>query len=126
MCGALGADRNYAPIYSSIHQANGRIRYKRGGRLPVIPKRAQPAIRVNGEIARVEVLQLHREPLQSINEADAIAEGVGSIDEYRELWQSINGKTKGARWQDNPYVTVIGFTRTAELLAALEAEKAAP
>lgn len=33
----------------------------------------------------------------------------GSVEEYRTLWESINGKTKGARWADNPLVWVLVF-----------------
>lgn len=80
-----------------------------GKLLPVIPKRTYPAIRVDGEIQRVRVCRLRQERLQDISEADAIAEGVNSVEEYRELWESINGKTKGARWTDNPEVLVITF-----------------
>lgn len=88
---------------------NGRVQYAIGRLLPIIPKRAQPAIRIEGEIARVCVVALRRERLQDITEADAIAEGVNSVAEYRELWTSINGKTKGADWDSNPYVAVISF-----------------
>jgi hypothetical protein len=55
------------------------------------------------------ITNIHHEPLQSITEADARAEGVESVEAYRELWESINGKTKGARWDDNPFVYVLSF-----------------
>lgn len=86
--------------------------------LPVIPKRTQPAIRMGTEMARVKVMRLKREPLQCMSEADAIAEGVSSIEAYKALWESMNGKTKGARWADNPTVVVISFERTPETLMA--------
>lgn len=105
------------PIVAIIN--NGRVQYAFGRLLPIIPKRAQPAIRIDGEIARVCVVALRRERLQEITEADAIAEGVNSVAEYRELWTAINGKTKGARWDDNPYVAVISF-KMAETVKQLE------
>lgn len=61
--------------------------------------------------ARVEILSLWREPVQNISPADAIAEGVNSVEEYRDLWESINGKTRLYRWAENPLVTVIEFDR---------------
>lgn len=113
---AMSFDGAILAIYNTL---TSRPLFELGQRLPVIPKRAQPAIRVGNEMARVTVLELRQERLQDINEADAVAEGVGSVEEYRALWESINGKTKGARWDDNPYVVVIRFQRTAEVLDAL-------
>lgn len=58
---------------------------------------------------RIRITAIRREPLQSITEADARAEGVESVAEYRELWERINGKTKGADWESNPDVWVLSF-----------------
>jgi hypothetical protein len=58
---------------------------------------------------RIRITAIRREPLQAITEADARAEGVESVEAYRELWERINGKTKGARWKDNPDVWVLSF-----------------
>jgi hypothetical protein len=58
---------------------------------------------------RIRILSIRREPLQAITEVDARAEGVESVEAYRALWESINGKTKGARWDDNPDVWVLSF-----------------
>lgn len=132
------SDEPHAPLlYSQICKENGRSRYNVGQLLPVIPKRAKPMIWLDRDgqprfdatetiadihydnreaftslgfmPARVKVIGLSRERLQNITEADAIAEGVGSVEEYKALWQSINGKTKGAKWEDNPLVTVLMF-----------------
>lgn len=59
----------------------------------------------------ITVLRVWWEPLQAISEADAKAEGVESVDAYRELWQTINMKP-GKRWQDNPRVCCVEFERT--------------
>jgi hypothetical protein len=58
---------------------------------------------------RIRITGIRREALQSITEADALAEGVDSVEAYRALWDRINGNTKGARWADNPPVWVITF-----------------
>lgn len=71
----------------------------------IVPKRGKPAIRD----ARIRITSIRQERLQAISEADAIAEGVASVAEYRDLWERINGRTKGARWQDNPLVWVLTF-----------------
>jgi hypothetical protein len=57
---------------------------------------------------RIRITAIRREPLQAITEADARAEGVESVEAYRELWDSINNR-KGARWPDNPWVWVLEF-----------------
>lgn len=59
--------------------------------------------------ARIRITAIRQERLQDITESDARAEGVNSVAEYSALWDSINGKTKGARWADNPRVWVLEF-----------------
>jgi hypothetical protein len=72
---------------------------------------------------RIRITDIRQERLHDITEGDAIAEGcewstyfdgVGErykspINEYAELWDSINEKTKGARWADNPLVWALTF-----------------
>lgn len=58
---------------------------------------------------RIRITAIRQERLQDITEADAKAEGVGSVEEYRALWESINGKTPGARWADDPLCWVLTF-----------------
>jgi hypothetical protein len=65
----------------------------------------------------LEITAVRCERLQEITREDASAEGVVSFDElstvdrYAILWESINGKTPGKRWEDNPWVWVIEFRR---------------
>lgn len=58
---------------------------------------------------RIRILAIRQERLQDISEADAKAEGVADVEAYRALWQAINGKTPGARWDANPMVWVLTF-----------------
>ena len=62
------------------------------------------------------------ERLQDISANDCISEGVSSslrehdavVDlagKYSALWDSINGKRPGCRWQDNPWVWVLSFKK---------------
>lgn len=55
----------------------------------------------------LDVVSVRVERLTQINEADAQAEGVASVDEYAKLWNSINGKS--APWSSDPWVWVINF-----------------
>lgn len=73
----------------------------------------------------LEVTAVAVERLQEIDEADALAEGCpgvlganpdfpdewdpSPVEQYRDLWQSINGKRHGATWGDNPWVVVVSF-----------------
>jgi len=57
---------------------------------------------------RLQVLAVRREPLHALTEADARAEGVGSISEFIALWNRLNPDW---RWETNPLVDVIQFSR---------------
>lgn len=77
----------------------------------------------------LEIVSVRVERLQEISDSDAMAEGVTiGLDaeiaariagepetaarmEFWHLWESINGKTDGKRWADNPRVWVIEFRR---------------
>ena len=63
---------------------------------------------------RIRITAIRQERLQDITEADAKAEGVADVAAYCELWESINGKTPGARWDANPTVFVLEFELVRE------------
>ena len=63
---------------------------------------------------RIRITAIRQERLQAITEADAKAEGVADVEAYRALWQAINGKTPGARWDANPTVFVLEFELVRE------------
>lgn len=83
----------------------GRLKWEVEQTYAIVPKRGSPAI----SFYRIRLTSIRKEQLQDITDADAKAEGVQSVEEYRALWESINGKTPGARWADNPMVWVLTF-----------------
>jgi hypothetical protein len=88
--------------------------------------RRRPSIHMPRWASRLtlEVVSVRAERLQEITEEDARAEGcgeespffnayephhdLGSVDAFRELWDSINSKTYP--WNTNPWVWVIAFS----------------
>lgn len=80
-----------------------------GGKYWPADERAQYLTSAGYQPLRIRITAIRQERLQAITEADAKAEGVGSIEEYRALWERINGKTPGARWADDPLCWVLTF-----------------
>lgn len=122
-------------VFSDGNIVGGRVKWAVGHTYAVVPKRGLPAVwwseKDGGAVwrtaaydlrtigpgfrpLRIRITAIRHECLQDISEADAQAEGVGSVAEYRALWDSINGKTKGARWSENPTVWVLTFEMVKE------------
>ena len=66
-------------------------------------------------LGRFHLLNIRHEPLQTITEKDAAAEGISSprhpgfyVYEFAHIWESIHTKP-GTCWQDNPNVFVLTF-----------------
>lgn len=66
--------------------SGGREKWRVGGTYAVQPGRTQPAV------ARIRVTALRREPARQISEADALAEGATSRDDYLQTFARINGQ----------------------------------
>jgi hypothetical protein len=102
-------------VIRSVKTAKGHQKWSTAGEYPAIPKMYQKAF------GRICITAIRLEGLHEIDEHDARAEGVASVEEYKALWESINGKTKGARWNDNPLVWVIEFMYLGDVAPEAEA-----
>jgi len=85
-----------------------RLKWRIGRDYAVMPKRGKPCYFHEGKPLRIVITDIRCEPLHNITEAEARAEGVASIAEYRNLWEQING---AGSWGKNPLVWVITFER---------------
>lgn len=75
--------------------------------------RSRPSIHLPRVLSRVvlDLLEVRPERLHQIDEDDAVAEGVGSRDEFAGLWDSLNATRfdGAASWSKNPWVWRLEF-----------------
>ena len=86
-----------------VADSDSRYKWVCGRTYAIQPKRGAAGIPT-----RIKITAIRQERLQDITEANAIAEGVASVEIYKQLWDSVNWKTKD-RWANNPLVWVITF-----------------
>lgn len=126
------AEADSGPIYLAADYPDG------GNPTGESAWRWRPSIHMRREDARLflEVTKIRCERLQKISEYDVVREGIAlprcgcdvcrhsaqmcpadasaHIEEFRALWDAINGKREGGVWARNPWVWVIGFKRVRE------------
>ena len=54
----------------------------------------------------LEIVNVRVDKLGHLTHDDAVAEGVGSIEEFKNLWRSINGE-----WDDKLWVWIVEFRK---------------
>ena len=64
---------------------NGRMKYAVGSSYAVQPGRNEAAV------GRIQLTQIDREPVATITEADAIAEGYATVDDFLAIWEAMYG-----------------------------------
>lgn len=87
---------------AGVVTTSGRTKWILDASYAIVPKHGAPAIKE----ARILIVGIRCQNLQDISKQDAQAEGVNSIDEYRWLWEPINGANI---WNKNPLVWVLTF-----------------
>ena len=101
-CEHIKIDGGHITIPKYAYKADSECKYSwKSGRF--MPKCA----------ARIclQITEVRHQDLQEIDEADAIAEGVKSREEFSELWNRIN---KDIRWEDNSKVYAYTFKEVKE------------
>lgn len=105
--------------YSSVTNKSV-LGYKADGKIPASPYNIHPSIFMPKWASRIilEITDVKVERLQDITFYDAVREGMKegtgpesgySIDLYKTLWDSINGKKYP--WKSNPWLWVIQFKK---------------
>ena len=94
---------------------SGNIVYGESGKTTLIPRfvvgkryAVQPG-RAKRGVGHIRITEIRLEYVYQITEDDAIAEGVNSVEEYRQLWDSIYEGQPEKQWGANPEVWVVTF-----------------
>lgn len=86
----------------SVHQQSHRAKWKVGSHYSVQDGRGK-----KGQ-GQIKIIEIRNERLQQITQDDLHREGFDTLEQFIEVWDSINNKPS-RRWRDNPIVWVIGF-----------------
>ncbi len=110
LCESRRGDGHRAPLYRATALVGDDVKWKPSIFMP------RWASRITLEIVKIRI-----ERLNEISREDAAAEGVGpmrsdgrthsgkhAVDEFADLWDSINGPHT---WEQNPWVWVVEFKR---------------
>lgn len=93
-----GADGEIVRVFK-----NGRLKWEVGKVYAAIPKRGMK------RFGNYRIQRIRHRPILHMTHAEALKEGVDSLDAYRILWDSINGARKAKQWMSNPTVFAIEF-----------------
>jgi len=118
------------PLYDDTEREPGTVRVRHASGLLRTPKgRWHPSIHMPRVASRLllDVTEVRIERLQAITDDDIRAEGIQhhpvALEHMQGIWtwrgafaagwDAINGRRKGCRWSDNPWVWVVAFRRVA-------------
>lgn len=118
----LADEGGFSSPWAPVEYSDGK-RSDWDGSLWGEPGRLRAAMHMQRWASRttLEILDVRLERLQLITEASAMAEGVTALAcsnpliryalAFEQKWDEINGRRRGCRWIDNPWVWAIRFRR---------------
>lgn len=97
----------------AVYGRGGRLKWKVGSVYAVQPQRGRKAV------GHIKITSINMQSIQEISLGDAQKEGVASLEEFRELWNTIHDKhplnnLSGYSWRNNPNVWVLEFELVEE------------
>jgi len=103
-----GFNNDYVITNANVAYGSVRLKWAVGRDYAIQPGRGKPCYVHEDKPLRIQLLHIHKERLQQISQVDAYCEGVETVEEFRQLWDSIYTEP-GLRWIDNPEVWVLDF-----------------
>lgn len=115
---ATGEPSRWSALRPTNFKGHGRAFYRADGEDPADePQRTwHPSIHMPRWASRItlEITGVRAERLQEISDKEARAEGMDSCtpaDQFRVLWDSLNGESEGCSWASDPFVWALSFRR---------------